>query len=486
MRLEGPERLVHQRRTVGEEQHALGPSGAHQHVDQRDHRAGLARAGRHHQQRLALRLNLESAGDVADRALLVGTLDDLSVDCHLAEALAALAALDQQFQLVALVEAGDAARRVADVVPKPVLVAVGIEDDGAAAVARLEAVGVELGLLATAFGLLARALGLHQPEGLAVCAPQHVVDVADALLVRHTLDAELGVVPAIERPTGLAQQQVDVAVAGFGLVVVMRVGRSLGNLASSSDFGAQPLHLVVETGGAGEKRRQLAVPGVEFGLLRLELDEGSLQHVVVTRQRGGVEGQAVGGFLVPRVGARQPEADVEQFLDRALRVAVGDALLLMHGAVAQRVDVARLGEHSLAGNAAEARLVQQRGDVVVVGQVQALVGAKRPFDRDLDRLSSEERRRRRVRRRIPLRRHRRLVDGREFSGEEGEVGHAIRPVRAGSRKSGPGGRRRARLGCRSEQSLMRVLVLLQQSFRRTLAVAEQVELPPAVPAICRA
>ena len=42
MRLEGAGRLVHQRDPVGEKQHALDPTGAHQQIDQRDHGAGLA------------------------------------------------------------------------------------------------------------------------------------------------------------------------------------------------------------------------------------------------------------------------------------------------------------------------------------------------------------------------------------------------------------------------------------------------------------
>jgi hypothetical protein len=50
MRLEGVHGLVDQRHTVGQEQHALGPVGAHQHVGQRDDRACLAGASGHHQQ----------------------------------------------------------------------------------------------------------------------------------------------------------------------------------------------------------------------------------------------------------------------------------------------------------------------------------------------------------------------------------------------------------------------------------------------------
>ena len=43
---------------------------------ERDHRARLARAGGHHQQRLAVVVALEGLGDAADGARLVVALDD--------------------------------------------------------------------------------------------------------------------------------------------------------------------------------------------------------------------------------------------------------------------------------------------------------------------------------------------------------------------------------------------------------------------------
>jgi hypothetical protein len=69
-----------------------------------------------------------------------------------------------------------------------VLVAVGVEDDRALAELRLQAVGVELGLLlARRVASRRGALGLHQRQRLAVVAPQHVVDEALALVVGHAL-----------------------------------------------------------------------------------------------------------------------------------------------------------------------------------------------------------------------------------------------------------------------------------------------------------
>ena len=170
---EGASGLVHQSDTVGKEQHALHPTGAHQEIDQRDHGTGLARTRRHHQQRLALAVFLEVLGDGADGALLIGPLvtGNRRTDFGLGQFLAPASSLDQKLQFVALVEAADLARRVARVVPNPVLVTVGIEDHRPLAVTRFQAVGVKLGLLLALPRILAGALGLHQPERLAVGAP---------------------------------------------------------------------------------------------------------------------------------------------------------------------------------------------------------------------------------------------------------------------------------------------------------------------------
>ena len=58
----------------------MRPVGPHQQVAQRDHRAGLARAGRHDQQRLALPVAFERLADATDGALLIEPLDDGGID----------------------------------------------------------------------------------------------------------------------------------------------------------------------------------------------------------------------------------------------------------------------------------------------------------------------------------------------------------------------------------------------------------------------
>ncbi|MER6592054.1 hypothetical protein ABT214_09405 [Micromonospora purpureochromogenes] len=76
-------------------------------------------------------------------------------------------------------------------------------------------------------GVPAGALGLDHGERLAVVAPEHVVDVSVALAGRHAGDPELAVAWLVERPAGLAEQDVDEEVPGLRLVVVVVVGAGL-------------------------------------------------------------------------------------------------------------------------------------------------------------------------------------------------------------------------------------------------------------------
>ncbi|WP_246679957.1 hypothetical protein [Mesorhizobium sp. B1-1-9] len=193
-------------------------------------------------------------------------------------------------------------------------------------------------------------------------------------------------------------------------------------------FGAQALQFGVEILPVGKQLGQFAVLGVEFGLLRLQMREGFVKRLVTERQHRRVESQTVGRLCLAGIGARQPETDVEQFLDRAHGVARPDGLFLVHGAIAQRVDELRLREHRLARRAAKAWFMQKGGDIVLIGQLQARVVAERPFDRKLDRLAGEERCCGRRLPPLPFGFHSRLIDSRKLGGEEGEVGHQIKSL----------------------------------------------------------
>ena len=106
VRLERVDRLVHQRGAVGEEQDPLGPVGPDQQVRQRDHRAGLAGAGRHDDQRLAGVVDLERLGDPADRTGSGSSARRSTASISVVgQRRPAGAPLDQQLQLVLRVEA---------------------------------------------------------------------------------------------------------------------------------------------------------------------------------------------------------------------------------------------------------------------------------------------------------------------------------------------------------------------------------------------
>ena len=70
--------------------------------------------------------------------------------------------------------------------------------------------------------------------------------------------------------------------------------------------------------------------------------------------------------------------------------------MAVHGAVAERVDHPRLAEHRLARGLLEARLVDQRGQVVLIGQPQRGVVLVGPRHRQLQRAPGVEAGRARV------------------------------------------------------------------------------------------
>src|SRR6185437_15177026 len=103
--------------------------------------------------------------------MLVRPLDDLAIDRLTTERFAAGPALDQKLQFVTLVESTDLARRIARIVPNPVFVTIGIEDHRPLAVARLQAIGIKLGLLLSDTRILAGALRFDQAERHAIGTP---------------------------------------------------------------------------------------------------------------------------------------------------------------------------------------------------------------------------------------------------------------------------------------------------------------------------
>ena len=137
----------------------------------------------------------------------------------------------------------------------------------------------------------------------------------------------------------------------------MTIRLHLCGLTGGGDLGTQPYQFLVEVLLARKQFGQFTILGIQLGLLRLQLRQGAFQYVVAAGQQRGIERHRIGRLAVAGISASEPEADVKQLLNGPGRVTRADALFLMDGAIAQRVDVARLGKDRLAGDAAETRLV---------------------------------------------------------------------------------------------------------------------------------
>lgn len=117
-------------------------------IDQRDDHAGLARAGRHDSERVALMPCLERGIDRADGVYLVGALDDGPVDRRLRQGLPGRASEYEERVLVLGEEALHLSRWIpAGLVPEPGLEPVAVEHNRSLPELSAQAVGVELGLL---------------------------------------------------------------------------------------------------------------------------------------------------------------------------------------------------------------------------------------------------------------------------------------------------------------------------------------------------
>jgi hypothetical protein len=87
---------------------------------------------------------------------------------------------------------------------------------------------------------------------------------------------------------------------------------------------------------------------------------------------------------------------MEQLADGRERIDLLDRLVAMDRLVTERVDDARLVEDRFAGDRFEARVVDQRAEIVLIGQTQCSVRLVGPRDRKLQRAAGVEARRARV------------------------------------------------------------------------------------------
>jgi len=430
MRLERRDGLIHQRHAVRQKQHALHPAGTHELIDECDHGPGLPRAGRHDQQHLAQEVQLESVIDTTDAADLIEALNDGRIDRDRGERLAGRATQNQQLQLGLLEKPRDRTGRMTGVVPNPMFIAVGIEDDGPAAVHDIHTVRIELGLLLTRPRIALGALDLDDRQRPAVIAPEHIVDVALPLLVRHPDDRKLPVPCLIQWPAGLLEQHIDECIARLRFVVVVIVRDRLIGLFGGGDLGAQALDLRIQVVAflLGLDPRGLGVL-LSLGLF-LECFGNGLQTSERLRLHQLRLGQSLGGELKTgwrlgacSVGMNQPIGKVEQLPQGHGRSILRHRAAVVHRAVTEILDQPRLGHQRIADQGAKGAFMDQRGQRVVVGTVQSPIMLVHPFDRRLQRESGIEAGTARIGQRQHLGPLRVLVDGLEFWLEEGELAH---------------------------------------------------------------
>jgi hypothetical protein len=202
----------------------FAPVAAHQQVGQRDHRARLAGAGRHHEQRLAVVVALEGLGDAADGPRLVvrSTISSLIVagertPRRRAAGSGAPARPSCRTPAPGAADSGCRPRASARSRWSRRSPAAGRTAAPGSRRRASPAAGRRVGHRgACAWPRPARAACRRRPRARSRRSP--------ALLIGHPADLELPVARLVERPARLLEQQVDEVVPGLGLGVVVGVG----------------------------------------------------------------------------------------------------------------------------------------------------------------------------------------------------------------------------------------------------------------------
>ncbi len=222
----------------------------------------------------------------------------------------------------------------------------------------------------------------------------------------HSLDLELTIALAIQRPAGLLEQYVDIQIASTLLVVVVLIRAHFVGGLDLRDLCAQTGELGLQLGVLHARTVQ---PRILGGLLLLPFAKRGQcllarhdAHRPRDRQKIEPKVRLREMFRCARVGARNPEEHVEELAQDRGRHVRRDRFGLVDRDVALFADQVHLGPDPLLDKRAETRREEHRREMSAIGRPQALLGVVNPLHRELQRTPGVEAGRARIGDGFPL------------------------------------------------------------------------------------
>lgn len=354
-----------------------------QHIDQAGGGSGLPCACGHDEQMLS-----HAAADLlahgADGRLLIIAVGDGVTDSDALKWEPGRPPLDDPFQIGLAEYAAHLALGAAFVIPEKGIEAVGREHDGTLPETELKTVGIEPGLRSSGIGVLAGFFGFHHGKGLAVPAPEHIVRVS--LLAGNSGHAFhfvfLGnvAVRPFQFPVHAQEHGVDVDFPGAELgkvfhgygtaltVAFLRTGvlvRKFGKLLP------EPFDLRVFF-----SQQTFLCPD----LLHVEGDVRFGDPLFIERT----------GLIVAAIGIINPLNELKKTFQRLDGKSGRDDLAGMNGHVPERHDPLDLAEQKGRELLFEGVFVDERGEIVLIGSLYAVIDGIDPLHGQLQSLAAAD------------------------------------------------------------------------------------------------
>ena len=304
------------------------------------------------------------------------------------------AAVDQPLQVVFAINPCHRTGRILPIIPDIRIKSVCIKNDRTLLEFLFQTVRVKLSLLLAYFGILTGPLCFDDRQRAAIITEKDVVSATLSTAVRHAANRMLLDAVLPKRPACVAQIKVYVPLAGgkfahFVDVEVVLLGVLRPQLA---EFCAQRRVF-------SDRIRQLLILLSQRIRQRLQFVPADLLFVACGKQR-----LLELAFLIRiRVAVIEPGNELVQIVQRQNRFFPFDAAAGMRRHIAQLDDVLDLREQRRFDHVKKAPLVDQAGEVVLIGNFEFGIRGVQPLDRQLQCTARQNRRRRRTNGNAPLR-----------------------------------------------------------------------------------